>query len=539
MTQQPASFTAGITADEQAIARNALERVRAILKGNGVKAESVSVAGHKISHHTLNAGTYLELRPVTAERISPGKLTIGQMVPSREDASRAVDQAMIQAANDQAIRAQIANVLLSRPDQGFGAARQTVPLDFLKREYAWHEGCQTCNGTSRAHCQRCQGRKIEPCTKCSGRGLMICPMCRSTGLLQGQKCTRCLGQRFVPCDQCQRSGMMNCRMCQATGLTKCPTCAGQGWKTHVLSLNAQALTYFEYDGKSIPKPAADMIETQASALVTGQRVKVRGRIADEKGNVLGANYEVEFPYGEIIFSVGKKEIAAHVFGLKGDLIAFPDILDRLVAGAVRDLEDAARNVGDVARKIRSSTRYRVIAQGFRLAAKSGERKAVEQLMKTYDIGLSHGMAEKIVALADRTTSRITGKPRTYGLIAGLLIVAALGYAYYMLPVRSRIAGYLPDVRFDIVLDIFPLIVGGLITTIAIRTAAAASIKKALGHLSKNGADAPVPKARAIGIIGWIGTVAIMLGLMEYAATNAGAAPYWYEIVRNAFMQTIG
>lgn len=526
-------------ANEQAIARNALERVRAILKGNGVKADSISIAAHKISHHTLNAGTYLELKPVTNERVSPGKLTMGQMVHSRDEASRAIDQAMIQAANDPAIRAQIANVLLSRPDQGFGLARQTVPLDFLKREYAWHEGCQACNGTSRSTCPRCQGRRIETCTKCSGRGLMACPLCRSTGLLQGQKCTRCLGQRFVPCDQCQRSGMMNCRMCHSTGLTKCTTCAGNGWKTHVLTLNAQALTYFEYDGKSIPKPAADMIETQAPALVTGQRVKISGRIADEKGNVLGANYEVEFPYGEVVFALGKKEITAYIFGLKGELISFPDILDRLVTGAVRDLEDAARNVGDVARKIRSATRYRVIAQGFMLAARSSERKAVEQLLKIYDIGLSQGTAEKIVALADRTTSRITGKPRTYGLIAGLLVVAALGYAYYMLPVRSRIAGYLPDVKFDVVLDLLPLIIGGLITTMAIRTAAASAIKKALGHLSKDGTNAPAPKARSSGILGWIGTAVILLGLMEYAATNAGGAPYWYEIVRNIVMQAIG
>lgn len=539
MTQQPTPFGAQITANEQAIAQGALERVRAVLKGNGVKVASIAIAGHKISHHTLNAGTYLELKPGMGERTSPGKLVVGQMVTSRDEASRAIDQVMIQAANDPAIRAQIANALLSRPDQGFGLAHQTVPLDFLKRDYTWHEGCQTCNGTSRAACQRCHGRKIETCTKCSGRGLMFCPLCRGTGLLQGQKCTRCFGQRYVPCDLCQRSGMMNCRVCNATGLTKCTTCAGQGWKTHILTLNAQALTYFEYDGKSIPKPAADMIETQASALVTEQRIKVRGRIADEKDNILGANYEVEFPYGEIIFTIGKKEVAGHIFGFKGELINFPDILDRLVGGAVRDLEDAARDVGDVARKIRSATRYRVIAQGFLLAAKYGEKKAVEQLTKLYDIGLSLGMAEKIVTLADRTTSRITRKPRYYGLAAGLLVVAAIGYAYYLLPIRARIAGYLPDAKFDFVLDLLPLVIGGMITTLAIQTAASGAIKKALGHLAKGSKTGLVPKTRSSGLWGWLGTAIIMLGLMEHASTSAGAAPYWYEIVRNIVMQIAG
>lgn len=539
MTQQETPFSAPATANEQTLVKSALDRVRAILKGNGVKLDSVSVASHKISHHTLNAGTYLELKPSSSERTSPGKIVVGQQVGSRDEAAKAVDQAMVQAANDPTAKAQIASVLLSRPDQGFGLVRQTVPLDFLKKEYTWHESCSTCRGTAKATCQRCQGRRIEPCTKCSGRGLMPCPLCRTTGLLQGQKCTRCLGQRYVPCDQCQRSGMMSCRMCQSTGTMKCQVCAGQGWKTHILTSAAQALTYFEYDGKSVPKGAADMIETQASLLVTQERIKVNGRIADEKENVLGANYEVTFPYGDIVFNVGKKEVKAGLFGYKGELVNFPAILDRIVDNAVRDLEDAARDVGDVAGKIRNATRYRVIAQGFITASKTSAKKTAQHLLKIYDIGLSQGMAEKIALLADQTTSQITRKPRYYGLAGGLLLVAALDYVYYLLPVRSKIAGYLPDVKFDFVLDLLPLILGGVITTLSIRMAGAGAIRKALAHLAKDGKNTIVPKAHSSGWWGWIGAIVIMLGLMEYAATSEGAAPYWYEIVRNFFAQILG
>lgn len=540
MTQPPAPFPAQITANEQAIARKALERVRAILKGNGVRQDSIAVIGHKISHHAMNAGTYLELKPASSERTAPGKLMIGHMVNSREDAARAVDRTMIQAANDPAAKARIASLLLSRPDHGFGLSRQAIPLEFLKQEYTWHESCHACQGSSRSPCQRCQGRKTEPCTKCSGRSLMPCPLCRTTGLLQGQKCTQCHGQRYVPCNQCQRSGMMSCRMCQATGVMKCQTCGGQGWKTHILTLSAQAMTYFEYDGKSIPKAAADMIETQAASLVTQQRIKVRGRIADEKENVLGANYEVEFPYGDVIFSVGKKEVKAGIFGLKGDLVDFPYILDRLTTAAVQDLEDAARDVGNVAAKIRSATRYRVIAQGFLLASKTDTKKAAGQLMKLYDIGLSHGTAEKIIVLADKTTSRITRKPRYYGLAAGLTIAAILDYIYYVLPLRTRLAGYLPDIRFDVVLDILPLLLGGVITSVSIQITAKRAIKKALSHLfQKNKDSALVPKTRSSGLWGWAGTIFIMLCMMEYAATTSGTAPYWYEILRNLVARITG
>lgn len=526
--------------NEQALVKSALDRVKAIMKGNGVKLDSITVASHKISQHTMNAGTYLELRPSSSEKNFPGKVVSGQLLSTRDEAAKMVDQAMIEAANNATTKAQIANVLLSRPDQGFGMSRQSVPLDFLKKEYCWYEACTTCNGTSRAPCQRCQGRKIETCAKCTGRGLMQCPMCRATGLLQGQKCPRCHGQRYAPCDMCQRTGMMGCRMCSATGVMKCNACAGQGWRTHVLTLGASALTYFEYEGKNIPKQAADMIETQASTLASQRRIKVTGRIADDKENVLGANYEVEFPFGDITFALGKKEAKANLFGYKGELINFPPVLDKIVLNAVEDLEEAARDVGDVAEKIRSATRYRVIAQGFLTGSRTSVKKTADQLMKIYDIGLSQGMAEKIATLADLTTSRITRKPRYYGLAGGLILVAAMDAGFYLSPLRSKIATYIPNVKFDFVLDFLPLILGGLITTLCIQFAGAGAIRKALGHLAQKGKKSTLmPKARSSGYWGYAGTIAIMLAMMEYASTHTGGAPYWYEILRNIFAREAG
>ena len=519
--------------NEQQLAHNALEHVRRIFKGNGIKADSITVSSHMISRHTMNAGTYLELKPVVSEKHLPGKSVTGQMTASREEATRQIDQTMLSAARDTAVQAQIAGVLLSRPDQGFGLSRQIIPLDFLRKDYTWHEGCQACHGTSQAHCQKCQGRKIETCTKCTGRAIMQCPMCRATGLLQGQKCPKCFGQRFMPCDLCQRSGVMRCRMCNGLGMMKCQTCAGQGWKSHVMTLAPQAVTYFEYDAKSIPKGAADMVETSGAQLVTEGRVKVKARIADDKENVLGANYEVEFPYGEIIFSIGKAEAKAGVFGYKADLVNFPFLLDKMIATSVRELEEAAKNIGSVAEKIRKATRYRVIAQGFLIASKAGPKKAVAMLLKTYDIGLSQGMAEKIAALADETTSHITRKPRYYGLVGGLLIVAALAWAYYRLPLRSAIAPYLPTPKVDVILDIAFLVIGGLVATHCIKMAGAKAIRTALGHLIKPGQkNTLVPRARSSGIWAYVGTFIIMLVLMEMASSSQMTAPYWYEIARN-------
>jgi hypothetical protein len=525
---------------EQALAQAALERVRAVFKGNGVKLDSIKIASQKISRHTMNAGTYLELKPVLSERHGTGKAVSGVLVASREEAMRQVDQAMLGAARDAGIKSQIAGVLLARPDQGFGLSRQAIPLEFLKKEFTWHESCHTCRGAGKAPCQKCQGRRVEPCIKCSGRGLMPCPLCRSTGLLQGNKCTRCNGQRYVPCDQCQRSGMMPCRMCSATGIMKCPTCAGLGWKSHTIMLVAQALTYFEYDAKSVPKGAADMVETQASKLAAEHRVKITGRVADDKENVLGANYEVNFPFGEIVFTLGKKEVKANLFGFKGNLTDFPNVLDKIVGPAIQELEEAAQDIGSVADKIQKATRYRVIAQGFLTASRLSTKKTVDHLMKHYDIGLSLSMAEKIAVLADETTSRITRKPRYYGLFGGLAIVALIDAAYYLLPLRSAIASYLPTMKFDFVLDILPPLVGGLITTMTIQFAGARAIRKALGHLTPKGQKSTlVPKSRSHGTWGYVCSALIALGMMEAAAHMSASAPYWYEIVRNFILRMAG
>lgn len=541
VSSQPPPFPAAVTGaattpSDQALVQGALEHVQKIFRGNGVKKDNITILSHKIARHTLNAGTYLELKPVSAERNAPGKISKGQMVASRAEAMKAIDQTMIAAARDAAIKAQIAGALLERPDQGFGLNRQAVPLDFLTKELSWHEACASCHGSARVPCQRCTGRKVEPCIKCNARGLMPCPICRGLGLLQGNKCHRCHGHRYIPCDLCHRTGQMQCRTCNATGAMKCLVCAGQGWKTHTLALAAQGLTYFEYDPKALPKGAADMIEMHGASLATGGKLKITGRVADEKENVLGANYEVSFPYGEIIFQIGKKEAKTHLFGFQGDLIEFPFLLDKMLGHTVAELEAAANDVGSVAGIIQKATRYRVIAQAYLAALRMPVKKAVAVMIKNYDLALSPGMAERLVVLAEQTSSRITRKPRYYGLAAGLGIVALLNAAYYLLPLRAKLAAVLSSPKFDILLDVPMPIIGGIVCGLMIRRAGSRAINQALGHLLPKGQKSNlVPKVRTSGLWGYAGAFVLTLLMMELAATLQTGSPYWYELTRRAIL----
>lgn len=522
--------------NEQQVAQKALEKVRALCKGNGVKASDVTLAKHNVKLHALHASTYLELKPVMSEKIAPGKVVVGTQVGTREEVTRLMDQEMVKAANDQATKLQMASILLNRPDKGFGLHHQNVPLDFLKREYTYHDRCNSCNASGTMQCQKCHGRKTEPCIKCSARGLMICPQCRGTGLLQGVKCTRCHGQRYVPCDVCHRSGNMQCRTCHATGAQKCGTCGGVGWKSHIVTLGAMAMTYFDYDAKSIPQWAADQIESRASELAEKKTIKIEGRTADDKENVLGASYDVTFPYGETTFMIGKKEVDCAVFGYGADLVNFPAVLDKLVQKGVDDLEEAANDVGDVADKIRKATKYRLIAQGVLLSARLTPKKAIGALLHKYPEGLTHTMAEKIVMLAERATTQIAKKPRLHGLLAGITGAAIGTAAFYLLPVRSSIAAHLPHPRYDAVLDILPLVLGGMGIVLAIQLSAARSMKNALGHLIKeNGGKRFLPKAGSGAAIGWAACAALCLIMMEIAFQMSAPAPYWYVYLRGILM----
>lgn len=517
------------------LAQDALTHVRAICKGNGIKTDAITIVSHKIALYTINAGTYLELQPSTHESHAQGKIVQGQQITSREAAMQQITQTMSGAVQNPVTRAQITDALLKRPDQGFGLARQTIPLDFLKRVLSWHEACQSCRGSGQGPCPKCAGRRVESCMKCSGRGLMPCPTCMATGLLQGTKCHRCQGQRYVPCDVCHRSGMMQCRTCNGMGIFKCGTCGGQGWKTHILTLSPQATTYFDYERDKAPMEVADVMENHGTEYLLAQKLKVRGRIADDKENVLGASYEVEFPFGEIVFALGKKQVKANLFGYQSDLPHFPYILDKMLLLTVEELEEAANDVGSVAAKIQKATRYRLMAQAFLTASKTTPKKTAAYLLKQYDIGLSVGMAEKIAKLAEETTSRITRKPRYYGLLAGLVLYGALASGFYLYGGRESIAAYLPNERFDFVFDVMAIILGCFITTTSIQMFGANAIRKALGHLSSKGQKSNLtPQTRTSGKWGYAGVFAITLTLLELAA-QSGTASFWYRFIREMIL----
>lgn len=513
------------------LAAQALDHIVRIFAGNGVKKDAITLVSHTITTHTLNASTHLEIKPVYQERQMPGKVAVGQMAGSRDEAMKSANHIMQQAATNSAMKAKLTEILLQRPDQGFGLKKQVLAIPFIKQDFTWHDACNACHGTSRSVCAKCMGRKLETCIKCNGRTMMFCPMCRGTGLLQGNSCPRCKGNRYVPCDGCQRSGMMGCRLCNQTGQTKCGTCNGIGYKSNVLTLAAEAMAQFEYDAPSIPKHAADAIETHGPALASTHAIKLKGRVADERETVLGASYEVTFPAGEMVFDIGGTDVKAQMFGYKAALTGLPHLLDKLLGPSVRDLEETAKDGESVAKTIKAATRYKILARAFLMTQKLSPKKVADQLAHHYDVGISAAMIEKIAHLANQTSAKISEKPRYVGLGLGLLATAVLCGLYYLTPLRHMLGSMLPNPALDIILDIFPIVLCGVLTTYAIRYAGAKSIQTAIGHLVPADKRKTITaRAQTLGVWGYVGAAIVCLILMECSTLMGYAKPHWVQMI---------
>lgn len=526
-----------IYANEETLVQKALLHVQAIFDGNGFKKDNIKIISHAVKIQTATAGTYLELKPVMSESTAAGKVVIGEMVASRDAAMTAANDKMIANASNPTIQAKITAALLERNDKGFGLKNQIIPIEFINHDFTWHEPCHTCNGNGKSTCNKCMGRKLETCMKCHGRSMMSCPMCRGTGLLQGNKCNRCFGKRFVPCDGCRSSGLMPCRTCNASGISTCTTCGARGYKSFVLNLKAQALTYFEYDAKAMPKNAADAVEMYGSALVANNTIKVKGRLADEKENALGANYEIEFPAGDIIFQFKDREIKAQLFGYHAKITGMPNILDKILTPVMLELKEAVNDVGSVANKIKKATRYKLIGQAYLLLQKTNQKNAVRHIKKLYDVGLSGAMAQNIITLAYATTARITKKPRIIGLIIGLGVTSILTALYYALPARaaivSKVSNPWAEVILEIILDVVPIFIGGILTTFFIQKTAAKSIQTALGHLvPDNQKHKLVANTMGLGLWSYIGAAVVSMMVLITFSFITKTSPSWFLVITN-------
>lgn len=304
--------------------------------------------------------------------------------------------------------------------------------------------------------------------------------------------------------------------------------------SHITHLSAQGLTYFEFDRSPLPPAVANLVDKEAPALVVNGHIQVSSEAADAKNGALGLSYEMLFPYGEIIFSLRKKRLKAHLFGYKARLLDLPPFLNSLIAPGLRELEAAAVGQGNVAGKIKKASRYRLLGLALVNAAQSSTRKTTNILRQKYPIGLKKGTLTKITDDAARATAHITRKPRYYGLAAGLVLTGLLYALYYLGPVQGLLAPYIPNKNLSAAMDGMLVVIGCVLTTFSIQMSARKALRDAIGHLVPDPQRKKlVPRTHSSRWIGYAGSVALYFIVIEVAAHVEGAAPpVWYGALRN-------
>lgn len=521
------------------IVARALARLVQICKGNGVRAQHITVAQATTRDVDFTAGTFFELAPTSEDQVLPGRQQAGELLSDPREVERIMRDMMDRAGQNRAIEESLKSQLLARKDKGFMSEGLTLPVSGMDKTLCWHEPCQACSHTGQVRCDQCNGQKYKPCHVCHGQMMMQCPLCRGSGTNAGargpQPCVKCHGMRRVPCTNCGRTGKIPCNKCRGQGQIQCPSCRGQAYSTRVVTLGLSAQTRCDYARAQVPEHMTFLIENDGGRLIAAGDVTVTtGAMQDEKK--MGVHYNASFPFAEITFRVGKKPVKVDVYG-DGKFVRLPNLLDQMLAGGIGLLTRAARGQGNVAALLRQAGRYRALAYALVTTIRANAAQTSAALMKKYPQGLSRECAAQIGRAADAAVGQITRKPRYIGLMLGLAIVGMIYGAYYLGPVRAMIVPYIGSAGLNMIVDAMLIFLGGTITTVAIQMSAQQALQKALGHLIPPAKRRSLmPRTRGAGLWGYVAGAMIYLMMVEATRHVASAnTPVWYQTA----MQFIG
>lgn len=453
----------------------------------------------------------------------------------------AADKTLEDIGKNESSRREIINIVMQRPDKGFGVKDEKIPLPFLTREYSFHESCKTCGGEGRTTCPRCHGQGQETCPRCHGRTIIPCSFCHSTGFIQQpdgsrQQCNRCFGRKTVACDLCHKTGRIPCSLCKSARSIICPSCKGAGWYTHIAQAAIIATARFAYDSMAIPRPAVEQLSAIGPHLVTEKHIQVNAAYAEGWKGQPAVEYTATFPYGDIEFTVKNETVSGKILGFHPMLLKFPPFLEKLVQPGIAALEQAASGQGFVASHIRSAARYRLLGYALVVSVRASAKKTESALRKKFPMGLSPEASTRIAELADRATEQVGRRPRFLGLAIGLAIVAGLYALYYIGPGRTALGTYIPGEKWNILIDLIIIALGGTLTTASIKLVGARAMRHALGHIvPQKQYKRLIPRARESRWWGYAGGAVLYLLMIELTVHMNAVTPEWYKTLRHIIL----
>jgi len=509
------------------LARNALKRLKAACKGNGVKSESIGLGQHSIDIISFEAQTILKPKPEikTEKQPGTGKTPVMNSAQEVDSAIKAMLQSL---SKDPGVTKQMTKALLDRADKGFFLDSQTITIQGLKQDFAYFENCSTCSGSKHVRCQKCHGRGREVCPRCHGKTLIPCLECHGTGFLKGpdgqqKPCFRCSGQRQMPCDLCRKTGEIPCRVCKNTKQMTCQTCKGTGGQTVTTHVSVAVETDFSYQRDQLPKPFIQHLEEKRNFLAEKGDLKVEGSKETDEQNIKIV-YEASCPYGDIHFTIKDKPITAQLFGYKGALINTSPFLDTFLKPGLKYLETAASANGSVSENMRKAAKYRAIAYALLMSAKNSEKGVLKALRNKFPLGISDNFMRETASAAKKAFNNITSKPKWIGLSLGIGASSLLNFLYFLVPLRQGIEtqAYAP------VIDFLIIPVNILIISFAITAMIKRAFIKALGHIIPSKKRKAFQPKLTDSLILSVPAGLIIFGIFILLALSQNQAPAWVQ-----------
>lgn len=533
---------------DPALLEEALDVVRASVRGNGVRPEDVTLAGFEGEVLHFEAFEKFRIEPKVSEKLVHGRER-GEVVGSQQLARHKVQTSVERAARNPDIRTITQTALKRSKNVGLGNDGQTIRFERMKQAFVSHEICSACSGKMKVLCQPCQGTGKMLCGKCRGTREVLCPFCHGKqfeNTPQGRRsCGRCRGRGRIRCTTCKQTGSLPCPSCKSMGHMVCKNCTGTGWHSHVTFLEIHAKSEFFYEREALSPEVPPLIDERRNELVTGQHVeayineeKRRTEELDRKSrpDEYLIPYNVRLPWGEIKFKLRDEEVKMKLFGFMPSLVQSPPFLEVLTAPGLRAIEEAAGAPRHTADRIREATKFRVAAEALLAAAQLPPRKALDYMCRKYPFGFRTEHFRHVLTHAHMALQRLTRGARTAGVAAGTVLAALVDAFYFMGPLRPYFQRVIGVENFMVIPDAVWMGLSAAIAVMTVKLFMGLTIYRMLGKFLP-----PQKRGRLTPKIGrsvwWAagGAAIAYFAVMIFAAMQGFPAPGWFAPVLHMMM----
>jgi len=490
----------------------ALEDLKKLVKGNGIKPETVTMTGFDGEVLNFEAREIFKIETTIAEKRVTGRES-GEVAGSNVDARQKISAAIERISRDRSIKKHTITILKKRRDMGLAVPGIVIRLDKHNQRFVLHEACNPCNATGKILCLNCQGKKKLICPRCHGQQTIQCHLCHGMQFIatdQGRtQCTQCRGQGQIACDLCRKLGMVPCPKCKGIGKAPCTQCAMTGWHSHLFLVSVLAKAAFTYDRESLPEEILPLIDAYGPDLVLKNHAQARiiedVRYDTELDNTSKPDeyiipYHVKIPWGDIQFAVGGKTLDAKLFGENPLFLEFPPLLEKTLSAPLDALARAAQGNGHIEQNTAKAIRARLIGEAFLTALSHPPPKALAIMEEKYPYGITEEMLKTIISRANTTIRNLTKKPRLKGLAIGLFASTAIFSAYFFSSFRNNTGAMLPDTMPTFVPDAILMLSGDLLIAFCIHMSALRTLRSVFSPLLKNNNKTKISPAMTIAFL---------------------------------------